>query len=83
MAKYNPLQTYFENASSSQTEISLSFSQIENIIGSKLPGSASNHSAWWANEVEGKHVQAHSWMDAGWHVVDLDQARKWVKFTRA
>ena len=82
MAKYYPLLTDFKNVSSSQTEISLSFSQIENILGSKLPESSIHHSAWWSNEVDGQHVQAHSWMDAGWRVVDLDQARKWVKFTR-
>lgn len=83
MAKYNPLRTYFENASSSQKDILLSFSQIENILGEKLPESANIHSAWWSNERDGRHVQAHSWMDAGWLVSEIDQARKWVKFKRS
>ena len=66
MAKYNPLRTFFENASSTQTEISLSFEKIEKILDSKLPKSAFIHTAWWSNEVDGQHVQAHAWLDAGW-----------------
>lgn len=46
--------------------VTLSFSDVERIIGGRLPGSARNHRAWWGNH-EG-NPQARSWISAGWKV---------------
>lgn len=45
--------------------ITLSYPEIENIIGTKLPKSAYTFREWWAN---GGHSQAYAWMQAGWRV---------------
>jgi hypothetical protein len=63
MAKYSALQEYLKN-SQNQAEM-LSFQQIETILGSPLPDSASRHRPWWAN---GGHTQAAAWLDVGWEV---------------
>ena len=62
MAKYDPLQRYL--SSQSEDGCLLTFSQIEGIIGAPLPPSARRHRSWWGND--NTHVQAQTWMGAGW-----------------
>jgi hypothetical protein len=82
MSKYAPLQKYLSGLPAYQKDITLSFEQIEGILHASLPLSAIHHQAWWANERNGAHVEAHSWMDAGWKVDSFDQKQKWVRFVR-
>ncbi len=42
-----------------------SFSEIEAILGERLPVSARRHGAWWANERVGTHSHARAWLAAG------------------
>jgi hypothetical protein len=67
-------------ANESGQEVTLSFDQIEDIIGRELPASAHRHRAWWANT--DTHSQALTWLSAGWKVdaADLDQEE--VTFVR-
>lgn len=45
--------------------ITLTFKQIEEIIGFELPESATKHAeAWWSNNKD--HSQAVAWLDAGY-----------------
>ncbi|CAN5390228.1 hypothetical protein BH09PAT4_BH09PAT4_09030 [soil metagenome] len=68
MAKYDPL---FEKLSrSDQASVCLTFDDIGKLVGG-LPASAYNHRPWWANEVGGSHVQAHSWTRAGYQVSEV------------
>ena len=64
--KYAPLEQYLRNLPAHQREGTLSFEQIERIINAKLPPSAYQYQAWWANEKEGNHVNARAWANAGW-----------------
>jgi hypothetical protein len=80
MAKYDPINENLQN--SPDNEVTLSFKQVEKIIGDKLPPSAYRHQAWWANEAKGNHVHAHAWMDVGWEVETVNQREHWVRFTR-
>jgi hypothetical protein len=82
MSKYTPLQNYLETLPHSSHEVTLSFTHLEKILNDGLPHSASKHRAWWSNEVEGHHVQACSWLDAGWIVESVDLAAGWVRFCR-
>ena len=82
MAKYTPLKLFLAGLPASQKEITLTFSRIEEILGDKLPKSASLHRAWWSNEIDGQHVEAQSWLDAGWRVDSVDQTRNWIRFIR-
>jgi len=46
------------------------------MLNDKLPPSSKQYSAWWSNETKGSHVQAHSWMDAGWKVDAVNFSEK-------
>ena len=79
MAKYDPLQAYLSRRGSAELE--LAFEEVERIIGSKLPASASRPQ-WWANETnpDTNHVQCRSWLDAGYDAFLLPRGR--VLFTQ-
>jgi len=81
--KYTPLENYLRDLPESQREVTLRFEQIERILNDKLPSSAYEYQAWWANEKEGNHVNARSWANAGWKVESLDFNAKRVKLVRA
>lgn len=78
MTKYDPLKEFLSKGS--EQTMALSFEQIEQVIGEPLPASAGDHRAWWANEVDGLHVQARAWMDAGWAVESVSLERRSVVF---
>jgi len=83
MGKYDPLRRFLENAAPGVSEITLSFSQIEQVLGDTLPYSAEHYRPWWGNELRsGTHVQASSWLDAGWEVDEVEREQKWVRFRR-
>lgn len=73
-SKYYPLYNYLQQHN--RDEITLSLPEIENIIGEKLPPSAGRWRGWWSNRGKGA-VQAHAWMDAGYHVwqINLDTGK--------
>ena len=79
MAKYDPLEAYLKRRGSAELE--LAFEEVERIIGSKLPASASRPQ-WWANEndPDTSHVQCRSWRDAGYDAFLVGTGQ--VLFTR-
>lgn len=83
MSKYAPLGVHLRKATGS--EITLTFDQIEQIIGTNLPPSASNHDEWWQNSTPGSdsHVQALAWMTTGWRKLRVDRPGRHVTFARA
>ncbi|MFP7296989.1 hypothetical protein [Neobacillus niacini] len=50
--------------------------EIEEILTFKLPASAYKYSAWWANETEGTHTHARSWLMAGWKTTEVKPGNK-------
>ena len=67
--KYEALEDYLVRRQLSVHEITVSFKQIEKIIGDKLPNSAHTYSAWWANQTNTKNrPQAKAWLDANFVV---------------
>ena len=80
--KYDPLNEFLILAPAFQKEVLLSFEQLELIINANLPPSAFKHSAWWSNAVDGVHVSAHAWEEAGWKVEHADRDHHWVRFIR-
>ena len=81
VSKYNPLLQYL--ARSSALYLKFSFTEIEKILGTPLPRSARRYSAWWANNQDGGHVQAASWLDVGYHTENLDLNAGCVSFRKA
>ncbi len=80
--KYLPLEAWFRDQPTSVEQIELTFDQVEAILGSALPKSATKLQTWWTN-VEPK-IQSHrtAWLNNGWRVTDFDQQARWVKFVR-
>ena len=81
--KYLPLDEYFSKQPATAKEIELTFDQVEEILESPLPKSATKLKTWWTN-VQPK-IQSHrtAWLNHGWVVADFDLEARWVKFIRA
>ncbi len=80
--KYTPLENYLRGVPADQSEITLTFGQIETIMHDNLPPSEREYRPWWGNEQDGMHIHAQAWMDAGWKVESVDQRRCIVRFRR-
>ena len=80
--KYTPLEKYLRDLPENQSEVTLRFEEIENILNSSLPPSAQEQS-WWDHEKEGNHINGRAWANAGWKIDRLNLNEKWVKFNRA
>jgi hypothetical protein len=79
MSKYDPLAIFLKQ--SAVQRLSMSFAEIEKVLGFKLPTSAHGYPAWWANE-RTSHVQARSWMAAGYETEQVDLTGKKLVFKR-
>lgn len=79
MAFYDPLREYLSNKAFDH--IPLTFAEIEQVIGRKLPASAYRHRPWWANEAQG-HSHAKAWLEAGYETQQVDMAAKKLVFRR-
>lgn len=60
--------------------VTCSFEQIENIIGERLPSSASSYDAWWSNHPS--HPLMRLVLDSGWTKTSLDLDNRQVTFSR-
>jgi hypothetical protein len=77
MAKYDPLRRYLSRQKTAS--VTLSFMEIERMIGALLPKSAAQ-TAWWADagDDDPKAVQKAAWRDIGYTATLLpgeDRAR--------
>jgi len=80
MRKYDALKPFFESLTGN--EVTLTFADIETVLGFKLPSSAHEHNSWWANSKTASHWWTHHWMRAGWERTSLDLEGKRVSFER-
>lgn len=60
-SKYEPLYKYLKGI---DNRISLTFLEIEQILGFSLPLSAAKYMAWWDDSSQ--HTQAYAWTKAGY-----------------
>lgn len=79
MSLYSPLRTFLRNHGDQR--VSMTFSDVERVLGRRLPPSASGASMrqWWANT--DTHSQAKAWLEAG-RTAKLDVDNKAVTFVR-
>ncbi|MFZ1662881.1 MAG: hypothetical protein WAT77_13060 [Paracoccaceae bacterium] len=82
--KYSELFNRLTSVPNGELSITLTFAEIEELIGTQLPASARTHVAvWWAN---GGHVQASAWIDAGFrkkaHQISSANEKSWIRFER-
>jgi len=65
---YTPLGQHLHSLPTNQKEVTLTFDQIERILNDKLPSSAYQYQAWWANEKNPHQPQKITIANAGWKV---------------
>jgi hypothetical protein len=80
MAKYDPLRNYLKNLSKTTNQITLTFTQINKILGNKLPTSSVKWFHFWDNQPGTGHSAA--WLQAGWETIMVDMENEKVKFQR-
>jgi hypothetical protein len=59
--------------------VTLSFHQVEGIIGNSLPLTAFQSAEWWKNS---RTAAQQAWLDVGWHVENVDMAKRTVSLRR-
>lgn len=79
MARYDPLRRFLSQQTGD--EVAMTFSELERIIGAKLPSSALQGNAWWSNNPT-NHAQANAWLDAGFETAKIDRAGRKLMFRR-
>ena len=83
--KYDPLKAHLLTIPYDKKEITLSFRQLEAILGFELPKSAVDYRQWWGNQRDtGSRSQSGAWLTAGFEVdgVQLRKPGGSVRFRR-
>ena len=68
MRKYDPLMLFLDK--SGKDEITLSYDEIEKIIGDELPLTARKNVNWWNNN-DNSHSQSAAWSDVGYRTCKI------------
>lgn len=76
--KYRFLSDYLYE--SNQSQVKLTFAEIERILKFKLPDSATTHRAFWANTES--HSIALSWLSVNYSVVEANLGEKYIVFEK-
>lgn len=79
MGKYEPLSNFLRKQTAHK--VTVSFEQIERIIGDKLPASAHEHRAWWSNNPNNS-VMTKAWIEAGFRSEQVDMNGRKLVFRR-
>ncbi|NJP08602.1 MAG: helix-turn-helix transcriptional regulator [Leptolyngbyaceae cyanobacterium RU_5_1] len=78
-SKYQALQEFLRR--SDRQHVTLTFAEIEALMGTSLPGSARSQRAWWSNRSKGA-LQATAWMNAGYLVEELNLEAERITFQK-
>ena len=76
-SKYDPLYQYLK--STKQLNVTLTYKEVEEILGFNLPNSAYQHQAWW--DGASQHTQSKAWSTA-FYTAKPNLKEKKVEFTR-
>ncbi|MCK4736268.1 MAG: hypothetical protein KAT65_27695, partial [Methanophagales archaeon] len=77
IGKYERLGKYLNGLK--EKEVTLTFEQIEYILGFQLPSSARQYPAWWANDKTHSHA-VKGWLNCGWQSRNLNFSEEIVQF---
>jgi hypothetical protein len=77
--KYYKLYIYLHRSGEDQVE--LTFDELERLIDDHLPPSAFIGRGFWSNRRTGA-AQSSAWMEAGYHVIEVDLRTQRVRFGR-
>lgn len=80
------LERHLRSLSPDSAELTLTFTELERVIGGPLPDSAYTFRQWWTNQSNTDYrPQAKTWLSAGFEIgsVKLDRESGWIRFRRA
>ena len=78
-SKYYPLFEYLQHCN--QAVVTLTFAEIETLMGCPLPASALKKKNWWSNRDSPSALQAIAWINAGYQVEFVDLTQQIVTFS--
>ena len=78
MGKYEPLGEFLR--AQSRAKIPMTFTEIERLLGTKLPKSKMNR-AWWSNNPD-NNVMTRQWLGAGFETAAVDVQAGKLEFRR-
>lgn len=78
-SKYLALKEYLRQQK--HDDVVMTISEIETMIGDRLPPTARTQRAWWSNRRKGA-VQASAWMHAGYHAEEVDLVNEQITFRK-
>lgn len=79
MGKYAPLGEFLRARRASL--VPMTFQEIEEVTGVKLPPKSQHHRAWWSNNPS-NNVMTKVWLDAGYETEQVDMAARKLVFRR-
>jgi hypothetical protein len=79
MGKYAPLGDFLR--AQFTTLVPMTFDEIEEVTGVKLPPRAQFHRAWWSNNPSNS-VMTKVWLEAGFETEQVDMAARKLVFRR-
>ena len=79
MSKYEPLTAFLQ--AKQGRDVRISFSEIEALIGQKLPAKSKANRAWWSNNASNS-VMTKAWLAAGYNSAQVDIAGEKLSFVR-
>ena len=71
-SKYYPMFEHLQGCN--QAAVTLTFVEIEALMGCPLPASALNKKNWWSNRDNPSALQAGAWISAGYHIESVDRS---------
>jgi hypothetical protein len=80
VAKYDRLSQWLTSLPTD--EVSVSFAQLEEVLGFTLPESARTWMSWWENERLPVRSQCKAWARAGFQTQKLNLERQTVVFAK-
>lgn len=79
-SKYHPLFKHLQNCQ--EIKVTLTFTEIEALMGDTLPTSARQRKNWWSNRDSNSALQAGAWIQASYQVKAVDLEQQSVIFQR-
>ena len=79
VGKYDPLGAFLRSQGSAL--VPMTFEEIEEVTGVKLPPKAQHHRAWWSNNAS-NNVMTKVWLDAGYETEQVDMTARKLVFRR-
>jgi len=79
MSKYDRLGEFLRTQRA--REIPMTFTEIEKVIGAKLPPNSPQYPAWWSNNPS-NNVMTRVWLKAGFRTEQVDVKSRKVVFRR-